>query len=150
MKTRPPVARGGPTTTDPDTKSRLLDEAERLSAEQGFYAASLRKITERARTNLAAVNYHFGSKKALVAAVLLRRIRPLNQARLARLDELELQADGSPVPAENIIDALIRPLFELAQDRERGGDIFVRVLGRVLMEPGELMREVFVEFEPLI
>lgn len=143
---RPPAG----VRTDADTKSRILDEAEKLFAEQGFHAASLRQITDRAKSNLAAVNYHFGSKRKLMVAVLLRRVRPLNQARLALLDELERDAGADPVPPGKIIEAMIRPLFLMSQDRDRGGDIFVRLLGRVFMEPGELIHEVFTEFEPLV
>ena len=121
-----------------------------MFAEKGFHAASMRQLTARARTNLAAVNYHFGSKKALIVAVLLRRIRPLNELRMAKLDELDRKAGGAPVPVASVIEVLIRPMFALAQDRKSGGDIFVRLLGRVFMEPSEPMREVYIEFEPLV
>ena len=53
-----------------DTKARILDAAERLFADNGYSATSLRDITNEAGVNLAAVNYHFGSKEALLSAVL--------------------------------------------------------------------------------
>ena len=56
-----------------ETKTRILDAAERLFAQDGIKATSLRAITEAAAANLAAVNYHFGSKEALVHAVYGRR-----------------------------------------------------------------------------
>ena len=56
-----------------DTKSRILDAAEELFMEHGFEATSLRLITTAANVNLAAVNYHFGSKEELFQAVLTRR-----------------------------------------------------------------------------
>lgn len=57
-----------------DTKSRILDTAEELFMEHGFEATSLRLITTAAGVNLAAVNYHFGSKEELFQAVLTRRL----------------------------------------------------------------------------
>lgn len=47
-----------------DTKTRILDAAEKLFAERGFSETSLRLITSKAEVNLASVNYHFGSKKS--------------------------------------------------------------------------------------
>ena len=56
--------------SQPDTKERILDAAERLFAREGFHNTSLRAITGEADVNLAAVNYHFGSKEALLDAVI--------------------------------------------------------------------------------
>jgi len=75
-----------------DTKDRILDVAERLFAEHGFANTSLRSITAEAGANLAAVNYHFQSKDALIQAVFARRLGPLNQARLEMLDAAEARA----------------------------------------------------------
>ena len=76
-----------------DTKLTILDTAERLFADHGFGATSLRNIISEAEVNLAAVHYHFGSKEALIKAVLERRIIPLNLERLRLLDLAE--ADGA-------------------------------------------------------
>ncbi|MCH8532398.1 MAG: TetR family transcriptional regulator [Saccharospirillum sp.] len=59
-----------------DTVTRILDSAEQLFAEKGFSETSLRMITTRAKVNLAAVNYHFGSKKDLIQAVFARFLTP--------------------------------------------------------------------------
>ena len=61
--------------SEPDTKDVILDAAEVLFAEYGYDATSLRDLTQEAGVNLAAVNYHFGGKEQLAAAVLasLRR-----------------------------------------------------------------------------
>ncbi len=99
------------TTTDiPDTPTRILDAAEQLFAERGFDAVGLRGITQRAGVNLAAVNYHFGSKQQLLHAVLARRLEPLNRERLQRLDEFEAAAGGAAVPVGDICQALFAPL----------------------------------------
>lgn len=70
----------------PDTVVRILDAAEHLFADRGFAETSLRTITGRAGVNLAAVNYHFGSKKALIQAVFERFLTPFCAALDAGLD----------------------------------------------------------------
>lgn len=64
-----------------ETVERILDAAEQLFAERGFAETSLRLITSKAGVNLAAVNYHFGSKKALIQAVFSRFLALLRQSR---------------------------------------------------------------------
>ena len=68
-----------------DTHQRIMDAAERLFAERGYAGASMRRIVTEAGVHLAAVNYHFGSKRELFGAVLERRLRPLNQQRIEAL-----------------------------------------------------------------
>ena len=75
-----------------DTATRILDVAERLFVEHGFEATSLRMITQQAEVNLAAVNYHFGSKDALLQQAVIRRLAPWSQAYVTELDALEGQA----------------------------------------------------------
>ena len=81
------------------TKDKLMDAAEKLFARRGFHGASLRDITAAAGVDLALVNYHFGSKKQLLAAVLERRGKVLNEERLRRLAEVRLRA--APRAAEH-------------------------------------------------
>lgn len=77
-----------------DTKARILDTAERLFAEQGYAETSMRCITSGAGVNLASVNYHFGSKEALLLEVIARRIGPVNEARMILLDKIDAEARG--------------------------------------------------------
>src|SRR5512135_2832638 len=112
------------------TKERILDTAETLFMEHGFEATSLRAITAAAAVNLAAVNYHFGSKEELFQAVLTRRLDPMNQRRLALLDRFERDTAATPLSCERIIVALFIPALELARDPELGGKNFLRLLGR--------------------
>ena len=81
------------------TKARILDAAEELFMEHGFEATSLRQITATARVNLAAVNYHFGSKEDLFEAVLTRRLDPMNQERLALLTRSSTRRRPNRYPA---------------------------------------------------
>ncbi|HVJ62842.1 MAG TPA: TetR/AcrR family transcriptional regulator, partial [Tahibacter sp.] len=69
------------------TKERILGAAEQLFATHGFAGASLRQVTAAANVNLAAVNYHFGSKENLINEVFRRRLDDLNAHRLEELDK---------------------------------------------------------------
>ncbi len=125
----------------PKTTTRILDAAEALFMEHGFEATSLRAITSAAGVNLAAVNYHFGSKEELFQAVLTRRLDPMNEARLALLTRLEHESAPKPVPCEKILMALFVPALELARDRHRGGENFLRLLGRAYADPAPFIRK---------
>jgi AcrR family transcriptional regulator len=127
-----------------DTKSRILDAAEELFMEHGFEATSLRLITAAAGVNLAAVNYHFGSKEELFEAVLTRRLDPMNQDRMALLTRYEAAAGGEGQPqltCEKIISAMFIPALKLARDHEQGGKNFLRLLGRAYADPAPFIRE---------
>ena len=123
-----------------DTKARILDAAETLFMEHGFEATSLRLITAAAGVNLAAVNYHFGSKEELFQSVLTRRLDPMNQARVALLDRYERETP-EPLPCERILAALFIPALALARDPQRGGSNFLRLLGRAYADPAPFIRQ---------
>ncbi len=107
----------------------------------GFEATSMRAITAEAGVNLAAVNYHFGSKERLIEEVFSRRLTGLNAERLRLLDELEAEAHGKPLAPERIIKAFFGVALRLSQDREHGGRTFVRLLGRAYTEPARFIRD---------
>ncbi len=127
------------------TKRAILDCAERLFAAQGFEATSLRAITAEAEANLGAVNYHFATKDALVLAVLRRRMKPLNEQRLALLFQFEQEADGAALSVEKILEALFRPALELVGRGAKGGRYFVRLLAHVLAGPGSYLQPLIQE-----
>jgi len=127
-----------------DTKERILDVAERLFAENGFKATSLRTITTEAGVNLAAVNYHFGSKDALVREVLSRRIRPLNRERFESLERLEESEGGEP-SIEQIVEAFVAPAIRMSLDPDRGGHVFMRLFGHAMSQPDLDLRDFIAE-----
>jgi AcrR family transcriptional regulator len=130
-----------------NTKVRILNAAERLFARDGFEATSLRAITTEATVNLAAVNYHFQSKEALVQAVIGRRMGPVNAERLALLDSYEAGAAGDPLPLEKIMDAFLRPIVALVGSHAHE---FVPLIGRIYVEPGEFAERLYTQqFEPM-
>lgn len=130
-----------------DTREALLDAAESLFAEHGVQAASLRAITQQAGANLAAVHYHFGSKEGLVRAVFSRRVGPLNQERLRRLEEYECEDGG----VEDVLRAFIEPVLEMRREEPEGSRQFARLMGRSFHEPSEEVRTIMMEeFGPMI
>ncbi len=128
-----------------DTRDRILDAAEALFVEHGFEATSMRMITGRAAANLAAINYHFGSKDALIQEVFRRRLTALNRERLAVLDRLEDEAAGAPLKPSRIVDAFFGTALDLAADTEHGGHVFMRLLGRTQTEPSAFVRKFLAE-----
>lgn len=116
-----------------DTKDRILDAAERLFALHGFAATSLRAITNEAGVNLAAVNYHFHSKEALIGEVFSRRLKPVNARRLELLDAIEARNPQGPLSLEELLEALIGPVMEVAMASN-----VAPLIARMLLEPGDL------------
>ena len=141
MATQRPARKSpAPDPTSADTKTRILDVAEQLFMEHGFEATSLRQLTSAASVNLAAVNYHFGSKEDLFQAVLTRRLDPMNQERIELLDRAEREAGTHPAQVEQVIFAMLIPALRLARDEERGGKNFLRLLGRAYADPAPFIR----------
>jgi AcrR family transcriptional regulator len=126
--------------TSPDTKTRILDAAERLFVEHGFEATSLRSLTSAAGVNLAAVHYHFGSKEELFQAVLTRRLDPMNQERIDLLENVEREAGARPPSCEKVLFAMLIPALKLARDEKRGGKQFLRLVGRAYADPAPFIR----------
>ncbi|MEE2790104.1 MAG: TetR family transcriptional regulator [Acidobacteriota bacterium] len=124
-----------------ETKDRILDAAENLFADSGFPATSMRDITKAAKVNLAAINYHFGSKEALLIAVLERTTTPVNRHRLERLDELEATAvGGAAVEPEQLVRAFLTPLFEQHSKWTQPNFKWLKLLGRIHTEVDSELR----------
>ena len=128
-----------------DTRERILDAAERLFMAHGYEGTSMRQITGDAAVNLAAVNYHFGSKESLMQEVFRRRLGWLNEERMRVLNEMELAADGNPLKPSQIVDGYFGTLLRMADEDERGGVTFLRLLGRTLTDPSEFIRTFLAE-----
>ncbi|MGF6967116.1 AcrR family transcriptional regulator [Paraburkholderia sp. WC7.3g] len=123
-----------------DPKSRILDTAETLFIECGYQAMSLRQITSRAEVNLAAVNYHFGSKEALIHSMLSRRLDRLNLERLKLLDRFDAMLSAR-LTCEHVLGAMFIPALRLSRDPRVGGNAFLRLLGRAYTDPSSFIRE---------
>lgn len=128
-----------------DTRDRILDAAEELFAENGFDATSMRMITARARCNLAAVNYHFGTKETLLQEVFRRRLTDLNRGRVHALDAMEAAAAGEPLKPQQIVESFFGTALRMAADTRGGGARFMRLLGRTHSEPAQFIRSFLAE-----
>jgi len=110
-----------------DARERLLDEAERLFAEKGFHAVSVREITKAAGCNLAAVNYHFGNKENLYLEVFRSRWLP----RAKRIQERVRRslADEKVLSPAGVVRALARGFLEgplSDEERQRHTQLMTR------------------------
>lgn len=124
-----PCFPGGVPSTDASTRERLLTVAERLLLESGYDAVSVRAINSAAGMNPAAVHYHFGSKDALIAALLEARLAPVWQRRL---DEVTERRRGGWTPTvPELVDLVVTPLAELAADPV--GALRLRLLARFVL-----------------
>jgi len=126
----PNLARA-PRADSADTRQRILDASERLFSERGFSGTSLRAIAEDGGVNLAAANYHFGSKQQLLETVFLRCVAPINSERLRRLDELEAQPQAPSVA--DIVRAFVEPNLPLGARSS-----LPALLAKLFAEPKEL------------
>ena len=135
-----------------DTKQRLLDAAEHLFARDGYHATSLRGITTAADANLAAVNYHFGSKEALLDAVIVRRLDPLNEIRRNQLEALLQKAESEDeLPScREVLRTFVEPTLRLRQQGSEAED-FIALIGRTLAEPRGIAMGIFMRhMQPLM
>lgn len=129
-----------------DTVTRILDTAEVLFAERGFAETSLRNITSKARVNLAAVNYHFGSKKALIQAVFARYLDPFSERFHSALDALEARYAGRDIPLEVLLETMATTVLEVPAERN-SLKVFMRLLGLAYSQAqGHLRRYIQQEY----
>lgn len=111
-----------------ETVERILDAAEQLFAEKGFAETSLRLITSRAEVNLAAVNYHFGSKKALIQAVFSRFLGPFCQSLERELDNRQARPEHKAT-LEELLELLVEQALVIKPRIGEDLSIFMRLLG---------------------
>lgn len=129
-----------------DTVTRILDTAEVLFAERGFAETSLRTITSKAKVNLAAVNYHFGSKKSLIQAVFARYLDPFTERFHRALDALEARHGGQAIPLEELLETLAGSVLEVPAERN-SLKVFMRLLGLAYSQAqGHLRRYIQEEY----
>ena len=115
-----------------NTKDRILNSAEILFAEHGFNETSLRIITSVADVNLAAVNYHFGSKKVLIQAVIDRYFINFTEFLETEFDQYERH--DKTLTTRALLESLVEPILKLNEIRPDGSSTFMRLLGRAYTE----------------
>ena len=134
------------------TQKKILDAAELLFSKNGYHGTSLREITAKAGVNVAAVNYHFGSKEALLDNVLERRLTPLNKARLSMLNSVceTAKERGQRPSVRDLMYAFIAPTISF-RETDAGAGNFIALIGRAISEPSGTVKRSFFRFmEPFI
>jgi len=128
------------------TKELILDTAERLFAEHGLDATSVRDITGAAGVNLGAITYHFGTKQNLIAAMFNRHFRPFVERTLKLIEE----AEEKPASIEAVLEALMRPIVEGSFCAGKRKIPFMRLMGRWQSEPSpEIQRLIRSHMQPV-
>ena len=124
-------ARGARTESSRSTPDRILDSAEKLFARRGFHGVSIRDITQDAGVDVALVNYHFGTKQALLDSVLTRRSVVLNDERMQRLQACLAKAGSAPPSIDAVIDAFTRPLLDRSLHGGPGWKAYFALIAQV-------------------
>ena len=126
------------------TKEKIRLAAEELFARNGFHNTSLRAITAAAKVNLAAVNYHYGSKQSLLEAIFDFHLIPLNKRRCERLGEIEHQSrkTGRPPEIEAVLRAFIEPTLAFKADKKQRF-YFVALVSQAIFAPDNILRKIF-------
>lgn len=133
------------------TSIKILTSAESLFAEFGLEGVSLRQITAKAGVNLASVNYHYYDKQTLCREIITHRLRAINTTRLEGLIEAEARLSGAPVPLDEIIGIMARPLFQTFTEPTLYNGASRRLLGRILIEPLPFSSEILAnEVQPVM
>lgn len=125
------------------TVERILDAAELLFAEHGFSETSLRSITSKAGVNLAAVNYHFGSKKALIQAVFSRYLDPFAENMIKALNEFDQICQTSDLEAA--LHLLVDQIMAVEPRNHNDLSVFMRLIGLAYTEAQGHLKRYFNE-----
>ena len=131
-------------------KERILDAAERLFARHGFYGVSIRDITRAAEVDVALVNYHFGSKRDLFAAVFQRRAELMNPERLEMLEEVQRMALPGTPSVEQIVYAFTYPMLERSARGGPGWKSYFALVAQVNNSPEWGPVLMTQHFDPLV
>ncbi len=129
-----------------NTKTKILYTAEQLFAEKGYHNTSLRDITSKAMVNIAAVNYHFGSKEKLFEEILKTRLKPINAKRMKALEQITDESNKNNInpDLEKILKSFFDPLMNL-MEKDKSSRYFIVILGAVLNHPDVKLKEIFIK-----
>ena len=127
-----------------DTAEKILHAATLLFSERGFSETSLRTITGMAEVNVAAVNYHFGSKKELIQAVFARFLLPISKKLEMSLDELEARNGLGAIDSEQLLKLLFDVIIDVSSEIGDDPQRFMRLLGLAYSQTQEHLRHFIV------
>ena len=123
------------------TANQILKAAETLFSEQGFSETTMRQITAAANVNLAAVNYHFGSKQGLIQAVSDKYLTPFCDYIDEAVSECLLNQSDVTVTSNELMEIVMRALLEVRQDNTHSLSMFMRLLDLSYMKNQSALRE---------
>lgn len=126
------------------TSASIVTAAETLFAEQGFTETTVRQITARAEVNLAAINYHFGSKKGLIQAVAEKFLTPLC-AELQQMLEQRQAGNDESISLEELLEMLMRALLIVNRENVNALAVFMRLLELAYMKNQEELRNFLID-----
>jgi AcrR family transcriptional regulator len=129
-----------------DTRTKILDSAEKLFANNGVAAVSLREINAAAGVSPSVLHYHFGGRDELIATLLERRLPALNLARSQMLEQL--QNSGRDVSVRELLAVTVVPLVQLLQEDGKAGQRFVKVLARLHLERNAVYQALTMKYYP--
>ena len=124
----------------PSTRQRLMEASGQLFADHGWKAVSIRAIAAAADVNVAALNYHFGSKEQLLTEIFAALAKPIVEERMRLLAEIE--RSGETPPLEAILEAFLRPALAVGSDRQFGRRAFVKLRARLATESEAFSRKI--------
>jgi AcrR family transcriptional regulator len=114
-----------------DSRLAIMDSAEALFAERGFFGVSVRDITEHADVRLASVNYHFGTKETLFREVVARRAAAVSEDRRRLLADIGGASIGREERTRRLASAFILPLLQRASREGAGWKNYCRFIAQV-------------------
>jgi AcrR family transcriptional regulator len=120
------------------TETEFLDAAERQFAENGYAGAKIRAIADEAKANLGALHYYWGSKASLFRAACARRMAPMIEVRMSRLQALEKSSSS----VEEILRAFFEPAFLSHREDPAKRKLFCRTYTRILTDPAVEVRAI--------
>lgn len=121
-----------------ETRERILNTAEKLFAQKGFDKVTLRELTTAANTNLAAVNYYFGTKDNLLSALVLKGSKCIYKERMRLLAEAKIFEGSTRDKARKIVNALLLPAIIVAEDSQTNYLFSTLVAKSIANSPEEL------------
>jgi AcrR family transcriptional regulator len=127
--------RRSPREVPEDTRALILDAAERLFAERGVDAVSVRAVLNEAGVNVALAHYHFGSREGLIAELLRTRVAPLAEEQLRALEVVDARGDGATL--EDVLRAYFAPAGRAMAGKPRLG----KLLGQLAFSANPALRE---------
>jgi len=125
---------------DIQSRVRLIQAAEKLFADKGFDATSIREITKLAKCNVAAVNYHFGGKENIYLEVFRRHLQLLREIRIKGIQQI--MSRPGPVSLETILNAFAHLFYEPLVNEQSSG-MFMKLMMREMLDP-HLEPELFI------